>query len=144
MENFTIPAKEVAESRAKALEKIKHYLGAADIEGQFSNLDGNYYSSEKFLVTWSGNHQGIPAEFKIEKCDPAYQAMSGFCCIYGHAGLFHEKQIEGFGSFERALIVVGLKLCPTREAKIEFFNKYAVPYNEKIKASEAQAKEATK
>lgn len=136
MEKLTIPANDIKSSRVAALQKIKKYLESDDIEGQFTGLSGNYHSPEKFLVTWQGNFNGMPAEYKIEKCDPAYKAISGYCCIYGHAGLFHEKQLEGFSSFERALIVVGLKLCSTREAKTEFFNKYAERYNDRIRTQE--------
>ncbi len=134
MEDLTIPVEEVTASVARALEKVRRYLNVEDVEGQFSDIDAGYYSKEKFLVVWSGNYRGIPTEFKVEKCDSVYRLVSGYCCVYGHAGVFHENQIDGFNTFERALIVVGLKLCSTQAIKDEFVNEYVEPYNKKIKA----------
>lgn len=47
--------------------------------------------------------------------------------------LFYEKQIQGFRSIEQALITIGIKLCKNSTEKKAFFDKYATPYNLRIK-----------
>lgn len=128
-----IDAKTVKESRLSALHKIISILDKGDIESQFANVSGNYYSKDKFIVTWNGNYNGMASEYKIEKCDEFYSMYSGAKAIYGVAGLFHEKQIKSYPSIEMALIDVGLKLCPNRKEMQLFFAKYAQPYNDKLK-----------
>lgn len=127
-----INAKEVKKSKAEALEKIKTFLNAPDINGQFDGREGGYYSKDKFIVTWLANWKGIPSEFGIDKCDSFYSDYSGNAAIYVTRSLFHEKQLKGFPSIERALIDIGLMLCPTKD-KTAFFKKYAITYNERIK-----------
>ncbi|ELP6119505.1 TPA: hypothetical protein I7730_00080 [Vibrio vulnificus] len=133
--------KEVQESRLEALEKIRTYLRASDIEGQFANRNGGYHSSEKFLLTWKGNHNLMASEFKLEKTDAAYKAMSGFVCIYGVANIFHESQLGGYGTFERGLLEVGLKLCANRAAQKEFFDEFVKPYNERLEKQKESSNE---
>lgn len=43
------------------------------------------------------------------------------------------KQGEAYASLERDLVEQGLKLCATKEDKKQFFDKYAVAYNNKLK-----------
>lgn len=127
-----ISANEVSEARKLALGKIKVYLGADDIEGQFSHLNGRYHSPEKFLVTWIGNYRDMPVEYKIEKTDEVFKSMSGKVCVYGVANLFMEKEISSYSTFERCLLEIGLKLCPNRKEKAKFHADYAVPYNNRL------------
>ena len=122
--------KEIKESRAKALETIKNYLDSDNIEQQFENISGDYYSNEKFIVSWLCNHNGFPHEVTIDKVDLSY---SGAKCILARRSLFSEAQLKSYHSFERALVEQGLKLCATKEIKTEFFNKYAVAYNDRLK-----------
>lgn len=124
---------EIKKSKADALDKIRAYLGADDVDGQFSGISGGYYSNDKFIVVWNGYWKGILAEFSINKCDSFYTAYSGYKATYSTQGLLHEKQLGGYSSIERALIDVGMKLCPTKEEKVEFFNKYATKYNDRLK-----------
>ncbi|MBT0607621.1 hypothetical protein [Aequorivita echinoideorum] len=124
--------KQIADSRKKAYLKIQKILDAGEVDKQFSHLSGEYYSSDKFIVTWMGFYRGIPSEFRISKCDSFYAAFSGYQAIYACASLFHEKQFEGFSTIERALISIGLKLAPPKQKRY-FFDKYALPFNEKIK-----------
>lgn len=128
-------AKQIRESKQKALEKIKEILNN-EIDGfideLFTERDGDYYSSDKFIITYNSNYKGIPSEFSIDKTDSFYAVYSGYKAIYATRSLFHEKQIKGYSSIERALIDVGLKLC-NKEEKENFFNKYATRYNEKLK-----------
>lgn len=127
--------KEIKESKQKALEKIKELLRVNDVDGQFSGRSGDYYSNEKFIVTWNANYMGMLCEYGIDKCDAAYEALSGYKAIYSVRNLFLEKQLKGFSSIERGLIVVGLALCPKKDKK-DFFDTFAVTYNlkQKIKA----------
>ena len=128
-----LPAKKVKESREKALEQIKQYLNSEDIEGQFEDKNGDYYSSDKFIVSWSVNYQGFPHEMSIDKVDGFYTVYSGAKCIVVRRSLVSEKQLKAYGSFERALVDQGLKLCRNKEEKKQFFDKYAVAYNNRLK-----------
>lgn len=124
-----LPTSKVKESRKAALEKIKEYLDKEDVEQQFENTKEN----EK-IVVWVGNVDGFPKEFTIEAVDKFYTSYSGGVkCITARRCLFSEKQLKGYHSWERALIEIGLKLCSGRKEKQEFFDKYAVRYNEKLK-----------
>lgn len=127
--------KEIKESKRKALEKIKELLRVDDVDAQFAKRSGDYYSNEKFIVTWNANYQGMLCEYGIDKCDQAYAAISGYKAIYVVRNLFLEKQIKGFSSIERALLEVGLKLCSKKE-KQDFFDTFAVTYNLKQKAKQ--------
>lgn len=130
---YEMSAKKVKESRQKALEQIKQYLDSEDIEGQFTNKSGNYYSSNKFIVSWNVNYKGFPHEVSIDKCESMYTGMTGAKCIVSRRSLVSEKQLKAYGSFERALVDQGLKLCSNREEKKQFFDKYAVAYNNRLK-----------
>lgn len=124
--------KQIKESKKAALEKIKQFLDAENVDTQFADRTGAYYSNDKFIVTWNASWNGVPSEFAIDKCDSFYTAYSGYKAIYVTRSLFHEKQLKGYHSIERALIDVGLKLCNKKEKKA-FFEKYAIKYNAKLK-----------
>ena len=128
-----LPSKKVKESRQKALEQIKIHLDSEDIEGQFKDKNGNYYCSDKFIVSWNTNYNGFPHEVSIDKCESMYTGMTGAKCIVARRRLFSERQLKAYNSFERALVDQGLKLCATKTEKQEFFNKYAVAYNNRLK-----------
>ncbi|MCO6366639.1 hypothetical protein [Roseivirga pacifica] len=127
--------KEIKASRADALEKIKTFLEADDVDGQFQNMSGEYHSPEKFVVTWKGHWMGIASEFGIDLVDSFYTSYSGGVkCIYVTRSLFHEKEIKSFRSVERGLLEAGMTLCPNLDKKYDFFERYGLKYNEKIKA----------
>lgn len=128
------PTKEVQQSRKAALEKIKLYLDTEDVEGQFTNIDGDYYSKDRFLVSWNGTYNLMLAEFSLNKCDSFYKAYSGHACTYTTQGLFHEHQFDGYPTIWRGLIEIGMKLCSNKKAKKEFFDKYVSRYNENLRA----------
>lgn len=130
-------AKEIKESKKAALENIKEFLEAEDVDSQFSDKTGAYHSSDKFIVTWNDNWKGIPSEFAIDKCDSFYASYSGYKAIYVTRSLFHEKQLGGYHSIERALIEVGIKLCGKDEKKV-FFDKYATKYNTRLQKEREQ------
>jgi hypothetical protein len=128
-------AKQIKESRKKALEQIKTYLDAEDIEGQFDDRKGDYYSNDKFIISYLCNHNGFPHEISIDKTDSFYTSFSGAKCIKARRSLVSEKQLNAFRSFERALVEEGFKLCATKEKKKQFFEKYAVAYNNRLKVA---------
>lgn len=128
-----LSSKVIKESRKKALEQIKFFLDSEDIEGQFENKNGDYYSSNKFIVSWSCNYNGFPHEISIDMVDSFYTSYSGAKCIVARRSLVSEKQLKAYNSFERALVEQGLKLCATKNEKKEFFDKYAIAYNNKLK-----------
>ena len=130
-------AKEIKESKKAAFEKIKQFLEAEDVDAQFADRTGEYHSSDKFIVTWNANWKGIPSEFAIDKCDSFYASFSGNKAIYATRSLFHEKQLGGYTSIERALIEVGLKLC-SKDEKKAFFDKYATKYNARLQKEREQ------
>jgi len=127
------PSKVIAESRRKALEKIVIILDKGDIDSQFSDRSGDYYSEEKFIVTWSGNYNGVPSEYGLDLTDSFFSAVMGPKCIYACRSLVHEKQLAGYPNIEYGLITIGTKLCSSRKKKKEFFEKYAAPYNARLK-----------
>lgn len=125
--------KQIKESRENALSEIKDILDKGDVQNQFGNRSGRYHSNEKFIVSWKVNYNGFPHEVSIDLVDKFYSSYSGAKCIKARRSLFSEKQLEAYPSIEYALIKEGLKLCPNKKEKIEFFGKYAKPYNENIK-----------
>lgn len=133
MSYLSADSKQISDSRKKALLKIEEILDKGNPDQAFEDVSGEYYSKEKFIVSWIGNRNGFAHEYSIDKCDSFYQSISGFACIYARRTLFSEKQIKGFQTIERALIEIGLKLCSGRKEKIYFFEKYAKPYNERLK-----------
>lgn len=136
--SYLFKAEEVKESRAKALVQIVEILDKGDVDNQFKDRDGRYHSSNKFIVSWIGNWNGIPSEFSVDKNDAWYESFSGYGCVYAVRSLIHEKQLGGYKTIEQGLLVVGLKLCTTREKKIEFFEKYVKSYNERVKNAAAK------
>ncbi len=124
----------IKKSKQEALDKITAFLDAPDVEAQFDKISGDYHSKDKFIVTWNDNWKGIPSEFAIDKCDSFYSSYSGSKAILATRSLFHEKQLKAYPSIEHALIDVAItKLISKKEDKVTFFNKYAVPFNERIK-----------
>ncbi len=129
----------IRKSRAAALEKVTEILEKGDIDAQFADRNGDYYSKDKFLVVWSGNHQGMAAEFSLCKTDSVYKGMTGYAAIYTTQGLFHQHQFKGWPSIEAALIETGIGLCPTRKAKQAFWQRFAKPYNDRLVERRAAA-----
>ena len=126
-------------TREAALAAIKKILDAGNVDEQFANRSGSYHSKDKFLVSWIGKYKTMPVEFSIDKTDYFYAAYSGYHATYNRRNLIYEKQIKGFASIEQALIIVGIKLCKNLEEKQQFFNKYAVPYNDRVKSQNNKA-----
>lgn len=126
---YELPAKKVKESRQQALEKIKEILDKGEVEEQFKNKSGDYYSNDKFIVSYNVNYSGFPHEVSIDLDN----SFSNVRCIKVRRSLVSEQELDAFRSIEYALIKEGLSLIKNKEQKIEFFNKYAKPYNEKIK-----------
>lgn len=124
--------KEIKESKRLALEKIIELLRVEDVDGQFAKRSGDYYSNEKFIVTWNAYYKGMLCEYGIDKCDGGYTALSGYKAIYCVRNLLLEKQLKGFSSIERALLEMGLRMCHKKEKKI-FFDTFVVTYNLKQK-----------
>jgi hypothetical protein len=126
-------SKQISESRKQALDKIREILDKGNPDELFSDNNGDYYSKDRFLLVWKGNYKGMPSEMRIDKTDAFYANYSGYKAIYASVGLFHEKQLKGYSSIERAFIDVGLDLCRTKKDKRGFYEKYTIPYNNKIK-----------
>lgn len=133
-DSFTYKANKIKESRQKALDEIRKFLSVPEenIENQFRDKDPNFWGSEKFIVTWFGNYNGMFSEYKLELCDPFYLVYSGYKCVYGCAGLFHQHQFKGYSTVWRGLVMVGMLLCSNRSEKNEFFERFATPYNKHL------------
>jgi hypothetical protein len=128
-----LPAYKIKETREKALKRIKEYLEVEDVERQFEDRNGDYYSNDKFIVAWAVNYKGFPYQMSIDKVDDFYSKVSGARCIVARRSLISETQLKAYSSFERALVEEGLKLCRNKEEKKQFFDKYAVAYNNRLK-----------
>lgn len=129
-----IKESKINQSRVDALTRIKKILSTGNPDEQFSKVSGNYYSNDKFIVFWLGNWQGMPVEYSIDKASAFYSTISRYKAIYARRNLIYEKQIAAYDSIERALIEIGIKLCQSRQDKEAFFNQFAKPYNERLKA----------
>jgi hypothetical protein len=133
MGSFT--TKEIKESKAKAFAKIKEYLEAEDVAGQFT---GDYFGAEKVIVSWIGNYKGTLVEYRLDHCDSFYTSYSGYKVVFVRVSLFQQKQISGYQGIHRALVDVAYKhLCPKEESDA-FFQKYITRFNALV---EKQAKE---
>lgn len=124
---------EILKSKKEALDKIKELLSVDDVNSQFDTISGEYHSRDKFIVNWVDNYKGMPSEFSIDKTDSFYQSYSGYRAILATRSLFHEKQLSGYTSIERALCEVALKKLCTKQEAPEFYNTFVVKYNEKLK-----------
>lgn len=124
--------KEVRSSKDKALEVITSLLRSGDVDTRYT---GGADSHGEFLVTWRGNWNRVPQEYSVRLTNSFYMSYSGARCIYARAGLFNQKQLDSFRTVEEGLIKVGMKLCRTKKDTMNFFNEFAVPYNNKIKAN---------
>lgn len=134
MGSFT--AIEIKESKAKAFAKIKEYLEAEDVAGQFT---GEYFGAEKVIVSWIGNYKGTVVEYRLDHCDSFYGSYSGYKVVFVRVGLFQQKQISGYQGIHRALVDIAYKhLCSGKEESDAFFHKYITRFNELV---EKQAKE---
>ena len=132
MRRITADKKDVTKSRKEALQKIKEILDKGNPDEQFEAGEKG-----KHIVVWIGNWGGMWSEFRIDLTDSFYRHYSGYKVVHCAVGLFHEHQIEGYQTIERALIDVGLKLCKNKAQQKEFFEQYAKPYNEKLKTQTA-------
>ncbi len=133
-----IPATKIKEGREAALVKVKEYLD--NIEHWSKELRKLCTGQEGYIaVSYSCNtNSGIPGEIQFKICDSFYGSYSGYKCIKAQVSLFHEKQISGYPSIEYGLIRFGMALLSKKQDKVEFFKKYAVPYNERIKGQEGK------
>lgn len=130
---YKYTSKQIKDSREEALKVIEDILDKGDVNEQFKDRGRDYYSKDKFIVSWKVNHNDFPYEVSIDLTDSFYSEYSGAKCIKARRSLFSEQQLEAYGNIEYGLIKEGLKLCSGRDKKEQFFNKYAKPYNEKIK-----------
>lgn len=124
--------KQIKESRNQALNKIIELLSSENIESQFEGLSGDFYSKDKFIVTWLGHWNHIPAEYSLNKTDSFYKSYSGYAATYTTQGLFHHHQFAGYESVWRGLLEIGLKLSPSNISKKFFYEKYVLPYNTEL------------
>ena len=132
-----LPKKQIDESRAKALAKIKGYL---------DNLEESLAEFKKIhpgemghiLISYNTNSHGVPAEVQLKVFDSFYKAYSGYRCGKCQVTLFTAKQIKGYASIHRGLLEMGMGLLPNKPAKKEFFDKYVVPYNQAIEEKRNQ------
>lgn len=129
-------AKQIAESRAQALVKAKEYLD--DIEQWEKKLEQNQFGSVEYIaLSYKCNYRGMASEINLEIPDSFYAGISGTRCHKARKNLVMQQQLQAYPNLECGLIRYGLELCKGREAKTEFFNKYAVPYNERLKNKRA-------
>ncbi len=125
----------IAESKAAALQKIKTILdGAPETITELEKNDGNQFSPKVFIISMLANHKGMPMEVNLEHCDNFYKSFSGHACIKTRKSLFYQKQLKGYPSIEFGLIQFGLDLIKDQKEKEDFWQKYAAPYNQRMKS----------
>lgn len=128
-------------SRKNALDEIRKILDKGNVDLQFKDRKGGYNSSDKFLITWIGQYNGMPSQFGIDICDEWEMKLSGSKAIYATRSLLHEEQLGGYSTIERALLEIGLKLCPGKKEYMEFARQYIIPFNERIRQEKSNATE---
>lgn len=85
------------------------------------------------------NHEHMPYEIQFMIVHHFYSAYSGYKAVKNRVNLVSAKQLDGYGSLEYGLLRFTLDFI--RGARREWFvKKYALPYNEKIKAQKKEAK----
>ncbi len=120
-------------SKSEALEKIKTILDNAP--ASIEEINSNTSGKNVFIISMIVNHKGMPMEVNLEHCDSFYGSYSGYACIKARKSLFSEEQLKGYPTVEYGLISFGMDLIRDKEEKAAFFNKYAAPYNERIKST---------
>lgn len=125
-------AKEISDSRAKALIQVKEYLDK--IEYWEEELPKKQWGTvEHIAVSYLANYRGMKCEINLEIPDHFAGSMTGNACYKARKSLVLQQHLQGYGSIERGLIKYGLAICKGREEKKAFFEKYAVAYNERLK-----------
>ena|SRR3990167_2977889 len=119
-------AKEIAESRNSALAKATEYLD--NIQHWAVELPKQQFGQAEYIVlSVKTNYSGMACETNLEIGSFMYP------CYKARKSLVMQKQLASYTCVEQGLIKFALELCKTREEKISFFNKYALPYNERVK-----------
>lgn len=124
-------SKDVTRSRKEALQKAISLIEEGGFEEKFGDKNGSYYSKDKFIVTWLSNKKGYAGETSLDLTDNCYSDYSGYKCVLCNRGLFHENQIKGFGSIERGLLGVIMRLAPNKKKRQELFDRYCEPWNKR-------------
>jgi len=123
---------EIKASRAKALVQVREYLD--DIRHWENELPTKQFGSVEYIaISHLANYKGMGCEINLEIPDSFYGRYSGYKCIKARKSLIMQHQLKGYPNIEYGLIDYGMGLCTNRKEKNAFYEKYAVPYNERLK-----------
>ncbi len=125
-----IPKDKLENSRLEAIAKITSILDNPELLKQ---VQEHTSGKDMFIISTLINYKGILMETNLEHCDSFYRAYSGYACIKARKSLISQKQLKGYPTIEYGLISFGIDLIKDKQEKIDFYNKYAVPYNENLK-----------
>lgn len=130
-EDFRHSVDEIRRSRKSALTQIENYLYNIDYwRVKLPQMQTG--EIEYIAVSCLTNYKGMACEMNLEIPNITYSSISGAKCYKAIKNLFFVKQLCNYGSIEQGLIKFGMDLLHGEEKK-KFFEKYAVPYNAKIK-----------
>lgn len=111
--------RELRISATKAFREIVSMLDENDLEKRLNGLIN--------IVEWLGSFNGTPCTYQLTTaCNKEY-------AIYLRVVTpTISRVVKGYVSIERCLLETGTKLS-TGSKKKWFYNKYVVPYNERLK-----------
>lgn len=124
-------AAEIKNSRKEALKEIEKFLEVEDVDKQFDNRSSDYYSNDKFIVSWKGNYNGMKVQYSLDKSEWSGKAIKAV------RNFFLEKQLKAYPTIERGLLEIGLEFIGNRNslARREFWDKYIEKYNKRIRGN---------
>jgi hypothetical protein len=125
-------------SKASALRTIIDLLNINDIETILSARNSSYHSSDRFIVKWFCNYNGMGCEETISLTDNTWSSVDGAKAVHSTQGIFHEFFFKWFATIEMSLIHVGAKLAKNINASSDVkqkFNDFAISYNKRMSAN---------
>ncbi len=117
---------EINKTRKEAFYLLKKLLEENKV------ADDDFKDGET-IITYLGNKNKMGVSFGFQKTDEDYFKFSGVRSMLVHTNFFVAKQLKSFGNIQSGIITMAIELAPTKTEKIEIIDKYAKPYNEKIK-----------
>ena len=129
--DFSCKQKDVKDSRLKAFKTLKMLLE----ENKIADVD---FDDGETIITYLGNINSFGVSYSLQKTDDDYFKFSGVRSMLIYTNFVIAKQPKSFRNIESGIITMAMELAPTKTVKTEIIEKYAMPYNEKIKQQNMQ------